>query len=121
MASLVHSSPQPRGPVASQIQVSSQIPDHLDVVWGDPSRNDENEGGVICYPLAQAKGEPCNNQVKQPGPRAAADGENPNLVRSPLHAQAEALCAPPEVAAHMSPETQRIMFNMLRPVQRIIL
>ncbi len=65
--------------------------------------------------LRRQKGEPCNSQVKQSGPRAAADGENPNLVRSPLRVQAEALCAPPEVAAYMSPETQRIMSMITEP------
>ena len=52
----------------------------------------------VSNPLAQARGEPCDSQVKQSGPRAAAEVENPNVVRSPLHVQAKALYAPPEVA-----------------------
>ena len=53
----------------------------------------------VSNPLAQAKGDPCDSQVKQSGPRAAAEVENPILVRPPLHVQAEALYAPPEVTA----------------------
>ena len=95
--SFVHSPPQPHSPAAPQTQASSQTPGQLGVARVNPVRGDDDEDGVIYYPLAQATGESGNNQGKQSGPRAVTAGENPNLARSSLHVQAKALCAPPAV------------------------